>query len=215
MLAFKANSGWVQWTNQPRPLNDEGSFTLSPNAEALLTDAELAAYGLHRIVDAAPVPEGYRIVSTALDDDSGAPRWVHVTEATPLTEVQAAKTAAVNAAAEILLVAGAPVAGSDGQTYHLALDDGSRADITAMGATALAVMQGAAPWPESYARGWITLENVRVPLPAASDGLLLATAAGIRYAQIVQRRRDLKDAIAAAPDQAALDAIDITAGWPA
>ena len=83
-----------------------------------------------------------------------------------------------------------------------------------MAATASAAASGAVSWPESYARGWIAVENVRIPLATPADGLALAASVGDWYAAVVQRRRDLKDAALAAGDAAALDAIDITTGWP-
>ncbi len=128
-----------------------------------------------------------------------------------LEDRRAAKIASVVAASTTLLTTGAPVGGG----LHVALDDGSRADLTAMATTATAVASGAVPWPESYARGWITIENRRLPLPSPADGLARAAAVGNFYAAIVQHWRDLKDAALAAPDEAALEAIDATAGWPA
>ncbi|NJL06852.1 MAG: hypothetical protein HC900_00250 [Methylacidiphilales bacterium] len=127
---------------------------------------------------------------------------------------RSALIAAVNAKADALLALGAPVVLGD-RTLHVRLDDGSRSDLSAMGATAIAVAAGVASWPESYALGWITIENIRVPMPTLIDGLALAASAGDWYARIVQNRRDLKDAIAAAADDAELTAIDIDEGWPA
>lgn len=124
--------------------------------------------------------------------------------------LRAAKLAAISAAADTLLSAGAPVPGS----LHIALDGGSRADLSAMAATATAASTGAVSWPDSYSRGWITVENVRIPLATPAAGLTLAATAGAYYAAIVQHRRDLKDAALAAEDAAALDAIDVDAGWP-
>lgn len=128
-----------------------------------------------------------------------------------LEDLRAAKVAAITAAADALLSAGAPVDSG----LHVALDDGSRADLTAMAATATAASAGAVVWLDSYARGWIAIENVRIPLATPAAGLALAAAVGDYYAAIVQRRRDLKDAALSVEDAAALDAIDITAGWPA
>lgn len=127
-----------------------------------------------------------------------------------LDDLRAAKLASIAATADALLAAGAPVDGGK----HVALDDGSRADLTAMAATATAASAGAVTWPESYSRGWITIENVRIPLATPADGLALAASVGDWYAAIVQHRRDLKDATLAAGDAAALDAIDVTTGWP-
>ena len=128
-----------------------------------------------------------------------------------LDDLRTLKIAAITSAANALLAAGAPATGG----LHVALDDGSRSDLTAMAATASAAASGAVSWPESYARGWIAVENVRIPLPTPADGLALAASAGDWYAAVVQHRRDLKDAALAAEDAAALDAIDHSAGWPA
>lgn len=127
-----------------------------------------------------------------------------------LDDIRAAKLAAISATAADLLAAGAPVDGG----LHIALDDGSRADLTAMAATATAASAGAISWPESYSRGWIAIENVRIPLATPAAGLTLAASVGDWYAVVVQHRRDLKDASLAAEDAAALDAIDVTTGWP-
>lgn len=127
-----------------------------------------------------------------------------------LDDLRAAKLAAISATAVALLSAGAPVSGG----LHVALDAGSRADLTAMAATATAASAGAVTWPESYSRGWIAIENVRIPLATPADGLALAASVGDWYAAVVQHRRDLKDAALAAVSVDALDAIDIEHGWP-
>lgn len=124
--------------------------------------------------------------------------------------LRVAKLSAIAATADALLAVGAPVAGG----LHVALDDRSSADLTVMAATATAASVGAVSWPESYSRGWITIENVRIPLVTPAAGLTLAATVGDWYAAIVQHRRDLKDSALAAEDAAALDAIDVDAGWP-
>lgn len=128
-----------------------------------------------------------------------------------LEDLRAAKMASITATSTALLFAGAPTASG----LHIALDDGSRADLTAMAATATAASAGAISWPESYARGWITIENIRLPLTTPAAGLALAASVGDYYAAIVQHRRDLKDATLAAVDEVALEAIDAMVGWPA
>jgi hypothetical protein len=127
-----------------------------------------------------------------------------------LEDLRAQKLDEIAATAGGLLSLGAPV--SDG--LHVALDDGSRADLTAMAATATAAASGALAWPASYSRGWIAIENTRIPLATPADGLALAASAGDYYAAIVQHRRDLKDVALASEDEATLDAIDVSAGWP-
>ncbi|MBS1183769.1 MAG: hypothetical protein H6Q99_3649 [Proteobacteria bacterium] len=128
-----------------------------------------------------------------------------------LDALRADKLGAIVSAAHALLARGAPVDSG----LHIALDDGSRADLTAMAAMATAATSSAVAWPDSYARGWIARENLRVPLPTPAAGLALAASVGAYYAAIIQRRRDLKDAALSAEDAVALDAIDVSAGWPA
>ena len=123
---------------------------------------------------------------------------------------RAAVLTTIASTANTLLATGAPVSGG----LHIALDDGSRADLTAMAATATAASAGAVTWPESYSRGWIAIENVRLPLATPAAGLTLAASVGNWYAAVVQHRRDLKDAALAAVSVDALDAIDIEHGWP-
>lgn len=127
----------------------------------------------------------------------------------PIETSRATKLAAIVRRVAAKLAAGAPVGG-----LHVALDDGSRADMTAMGTTAIAAASGALPWPDSYSQGWITVENIRIPLPTPADGLGLAATVGNHYAQIRQHGRDLKDLTEAATTLADLGAIDETAGWP-
>lgn len=124
-----------------------------------------------------------------------------------LEDLRAAKIATIIAATDADLARGAPVEGG----LRVALDDGSRADLTALASTATAVVisNGAIAWPDSYARGWITMENVRVPLATASEALAFAAAVGGYYSAIVQHRRDLKDAALAATSAEELDAITV------
>lgn len=168
--------------------------------------------GVVDVVYLCPQPEGAETVEAP---DDVFPGWLYdgndfrAPEST-LDGLRADKLAAIIAKAGALLFAGAPVDGG----LHVALDDGSRADLTAMAATATAAASGAISWPESYARGWITVENARIPLATAAAGLTLAASVGDYYAAIVQHRRDLKDAVLAAENAAALDAIDVSTGWP-
>ena len=129
-----------------------------------------------------------------------------------LADLKAAKRDAANRLRDQHLAAGAlhPSSG-----LHIALGDGSRADIGGMATTAVAVIAtGAVPWPEAYALGWISIENTRIPLATPADGIALAALVGQVYSAIVQHGRNLKDAIEAAADETELAAIDVNAGWP-
>lgn len=98
--------------------------------------------------------------------------------------------------------------------FHIAISDEVERRLTSMGTTAGFAVLGITSWPEDYRRGWITEENIRYALPEPADGLALATAVGAYTAALIQHARDLKDAALTAQDAAALDAIDIEAGWP-
>ena len=126
-----------------------------------------------------------------------------------LAQVQAAKVAAVQAQFATLLAAGLSYQGQ-----HVAIDDGSRANLTACAVEAVLCAQGASTWPANYAKGWITLEGGRIALPAYTDGLALAQAAGNYYAALAQHGQDLENAVTAATTLAAAQAVDPTAGWP-
>lgn len=162
-------------------------------------DFEIAGRTLVAVPDGSPVAPGW-----AFDGEDFSPPVV------PLADLVAAKVAAINAKVDALLSVGCPVGGG----LHVAVDDGSRADMGAMATTALAAMSSAVPWPASYQTGWIAIENVRVPLPTPGDGLGLAAGVGDYYAKVRQRGRDLKDAALAAEDPSDLDAVDIETGWP-
>lgn len=167
-----------------------------------------------------PCPQGWVPVAApkptkakpyAIWDGQGAFVLTAAAPAPSVEDARAALTAAVVVRRDALIRQGA-IAGNG---LHVALDDGSRADLGGMATTALGALSGALPWPDSYAQGWISTENTRIPLETPQDGLALAALAGTRYAAVVQAARTLKDQIGSAADQAALDAIDITAGWPA
>lgn len=133
--------------------------------------------------------------------------------AAQLEILKAERLDSIRALTDAKLAEGAPIE-HDEQVLRVALDDGSRADMGGMATTAVAAAGGAVPWPASYQLGWITIENLRIPLPTPADGLALAALVGDYYAQVRQHARDLKDAVLAAEDEAALEAIDIHSGWP-
>jgi len=88
----------------------------------------------------------------------------------------------------------------------------SRTDLGGMATTAGLVLSGAlSGWPDSYAQGWIAIDNSRLPLPTPADGVALAAAVAYFYSATVQHARTLKDSTLAAPDPAAVDEM---AGWP-
>lgn len=87
--------------------------------------------------------------------------------------------------------------GVEHQGKRFSLSDQVRADLGGMATTAALVLAGALPWPDSYALGWISEDNTRLPLPTPADGIALAAAVALSYSAIVQRARDIKDAVLA------------------
>jgi hypothetical protein len=95
----------------------------------------------------------------------------------------------------------------------LQIGDDDRANITGQSSRAIASMLSGSgvTWPSDFA--WRMADNSSLALPTAADMLALGQAAADRYAALRLKLGQIKDAIDAAADQAALDAIDVTAGW--
>jgi hypothetical protein len=100
-------------------------------------------------------------------------------------------------------------------------DDASQKRITGAGALALIAITvgGKAPTDTRWHGGdedfvWIAADNSLVPMDAATV-LAFGQAAGAWDSAHVFAARVLKDAAEAAIDENALDAIDISTGWPA
>lgn len=126
-------------------------------------------------------------------------------EPLPLEMRRATKVGAIDAERDRRLGLGALHEGR-----RFSMSDTSRTDLGGMATTAALVLAGALPWPESYAQGWISLDNSRLPLPTPAEGIALAAVVGVTYSAIVQHARTLKDA-ALAGDPAVVDEAD---GWP-
>jgi len=126
---------------------------------------------------------------------------------TPQAVARATKIRAIDAERDRRLGLGALHGGK-----RFSTSDASRTDLGGMATTAGLVMMGALPaWPESYAQGWIAIDNTRLPLPNPADGIALAAAVALAYSATIQHARDLKDAALAAADPATVDEL---AGWP-
>ena len=125
-----------------------------------------------------------------------------------LAESRFAKTGAAVAHYNALIAAGFAQGGTLFQ-----IDSAAQAQIAAMGVMALGSITDPAgsPWPAGFY--WIAADNSHVPMDAAAM-YGFGRAAGAYVSACVLRLRAIKDAIVSAPDQAALDAIDVTAGYP-
>jgi hypothetical protein len=94
------------------------------------------------------------------------------------------------------------------------IDPDSQGQMAAMGIMALGSITDAAgsPWPAGFY--WVAADNSHVAMDAPTMYAFGRAVAGYVSACIL-RLRAIKDAIAAATDQPTLDAIDVTAGYPA
>jgi hypothetical protein len=126
----------------------------------------------------------------------------------PLADLKAAKNVARRALYDTKVAAGYP---KDG--LHVEINDGSRANLAGLAVAGMGALGGLVEWGANYQRGWVTLEGARIALPTAQDGIALTAEAGAYYSALVQRSQDLEDAILAAEDIPALNAIDLTTGW--
>ncbi len=130
-----------------------------------------------------------------------------------LEEARNLKRAAIDAAYQaklglgLALAAGAPF---NGKT--LQVDEESQAKIGQIFGRALAVQQNVAglTWPNGGFR-WRMADNTYLAL-AVADFIAMAQTAADYCATKFYQRAALKDAVTAAADQTALDAIDINAG---
>jgi hypothetical protein len=127
------------------------------------------------------------------------------------TFADAQNAASVAASAEFagLIAAGFTFSGT---LYQI--DSDSQAQITAMGALALGSITDPAnsPWPAGFT--WIAANNSQVAMDAPTMYAFARAVAGYVSACVLNLRA-IKNAIAGAADQAALTAIDVTAGYPA
>lgn len=120
-------------------------------------------------------------------------------------DVREALCRRIDARKEALLGRGAPASGK-----FIAVDEAARADMGGMTLAAVLAKSGM-PWPEGYSKGWIAIDNERVPLPTPDDGIAFSAQVGDWYARTVQHARSLKDEVLKAPDPLS---VDYDAGWP-
>lgn len=93
------------------------------------------------------------------------------------------------------------------------VDDTARSNIISMALTAKLAIDGAVPWPAEMTNvGWRTKDNSYLPM-TAPQMMTMALTCMQAFMAMRYRYGALKDAVTAAPDAAAVDAIDETAGW--
>ncbi|MCM8736019.1 DUF4376 domain-containing protein [Azospirillum sp. A1-3] len=190
----------LSWTDPSLGLQGYGYWPASEEAVALpspLTHQVVADPDREPLVDA----EAHRVT---------LPRKVvplpEEVLAANLDARRAAKVAAITAERDRRLALGVQHAGKVFPTDAL-----TRTDLGGMATTAALVLAGALEWPDSYAQGWISADNSRLPLPTPQDGVALAAAVAGAYSAIVQHARDVKDAALVSDDP---ESIDHLSGWP-
>lgn len=94
------------------------------------------------------------------------------------------------------------------------IDPDSQTRIAAMGALALGSIADPAGSPWNAGFYWVGADNSHVPMDAAAT-YAFARAAALYVSGCILQLRTIKDTIAGAADQTALDAIDVAAGYPA
>jgi hypothetical protein len=122
---------------------------------------------------------------------------------------QAAKLAAAQAVFDALIAAGFTYGGVRSQ-----IDSDSQVQLAAMSLMALGSITDPAnsPWPAGFY--WVAADNSHVSMDAPTTYAFGRAVAGYVSACIL-RLRAIKNMIATAADQPTLDAIDVTAGYPA
>ncbi|WP_419827652.1 DUF4376 domain-containing protein [Sphingomonas sp.] len=161
---------------------------------------QLAALGIAAIVDEPDVAPCLRLLGKTLVDVAGVPhrRWV----TPPAADVRTARRAEV-----------AALRWDEQQTVkwrgRVAL-----ADDTTMGRIVAAVMQAQVTQDTALVVHWKFGDSDFADLTFA-DLIAYGTAIGAHLQGCFQREAELVAAIAAAPDAAAIAAIDISGGWPA
>lgn len=177
------------------------------------------------IADTAGVPAGWVSGAVPEPGDGQVAQWfgsvwAYVPDAvqtaaalvvaqTQFAAAQAAVAAEIEAQFNAVITTGYPTGG-----YHVAIDDGARANFAGMAVTAFGVLGGTLglTWPVSY-QNWFSIEGASIPLPTPADGIALANAAGGYYSQAVVNEAALLTAVAEATTSAELEAINPVSGW--
>ncbi len=127
----------------------------------------------------------------------------------PVPAAQATAVAAVNARYDAIIAAGFAY---QGKSYQI--DPASQANMAAVGAMALGSVGNptSAPWPAGFV--WIAADNSQVTM-TAQQAYAFTYAAGLYVSAAILNLRALKNQILAAASVAAVEAVDLTQGWPA
>jgi hypothetical protein len=162
--------------------------------------------------EAPTAPDGGSIL--VIDAVPASGRWSASNGALVAYVPSLAQNQASKAQAATAVYASRIAAGFTWSSVLYQIDPASQANISAMGLMALGSVTDPAnsPWPSGFY--WVAADNSHVAMDAPAM-YAFGRAVGAYVSACVLKLRAIKDAIAAAADQATLDAIDVTAGYPA
>lgn len=199
------------------------TFNFAANWLEDSSDEDKAYWGVGTYTAVGDPPSGQRSLGKVLVDDNGSPKEVHQLEDIPLEERKAAMLTAADARRdecqqsdftydfgeiEALDDAGQSIPAGE-RALQMRYDPDQRNWQALQSQAVLAVMagQGTTVMPMRAEDNW----NVQT---TASDVLAATTAMFLRNAAILFHGGALKSQIRAAGSGSALDAINITTGWP-
>ncbi|MDP3494623.1 MAG: DUF4376 domain-containing protein [Hyphomonadaceae bacterium] len=159
------------------------------------------ALGLRVVAEPAPAAADERVTGTEVKIVNGSPVRVNVVEAVPLADLKAAKLEAIRARRRVAENAGVTVGG-----VRVRTDETTQAKIT--GALMLFQLNDklvSLDW-EATPSAFVTLDQPTLQA--------IGLAIGAHVQACFTRSRELSEAVTAARDLAALDAVDVSTGWP-
>ncbi len=207
MLYLETGDAFVAWAGEPingvrYPLSIEQQWSAS----------ELAAIDLYLPAEADPVPDGKVVVATDVRRVEGVVRFVNELEDASLEALRTAKLAAINAKRDAVLTGGYTVQSGDmaGKVLQTRVLEDRTNWLISQGSYTAAVAGGHGAVVGARFR---TADNATFTLSYA-DGLAVLLAMAAWGAAAMDRSWALKDAALAASSAAALDEVDVEAGWP-
>lgn len=218
-LAVRINGAWTRIGSSVRI----GEIIYTREALERMTPQARAELGVVEYAAAEAVPAGQRSLGTYLDDAGGSPVEKHTLEAVPLAERKAALLAAIDAERDRR------------QQEDFSYDFGETPAQDDTGAVIQAGPRALQMRFEPDQRNWQALQSQALVVPEAARGevimpmraednwniattaeqvIAVTSALVARNAAILFHGGALKSQVRAASTSAALDAINISAGWP-
>lgn len=210
----EARDGWIAWPLWTRlPAYLGGIWPPRPAVLSMTQQERLdAGIELYDIVT-DEVPEGKVATAWTLTDVDGAPHWTPTTEDIPLETMKVRRATDVTARRDQIIAGGVTIdfGGEVGPKVLQTATEYDRSNwLTILAAAQAFAAMGQGEEPMNPIR---TLDNTMVPV-TVNEAITHMLTMQSKLGQVWLHAATLKDAIAAAEDQAELDAIDIETGWP-